>query len=84
MSSKAKVLCSLCTNTMFSITYFIKKASSDNLIGIKTRKQDRKTDRYIPLCAEKQAKQPFRRPFQWQKAQKKLPEQRLGVAVPTA
>ncbi|RKV63144.1 MAG: hypothetical protein D8H97_34725, partial [Neisseria sp.] len=62
----------------------IKKAGSDNLIGIKTRKQDGKTGKHNPICAEKQAKPPFRRPFPLQRAQKKLPEQRLGVAVPTA
>lgn len=68
----------------FQLLIFIKKASSDNLIGIKTRKQDRKTDRYIPLCAEKQTKQPFRRHIYRQKAQKKLPEQLWGMAAPTA
>jgi hypothetical protein len=68
----------------FQSLIYNKKADSDNLIGIKPRKQDIKTDRHIPLCAEKQAKPPFRRPFRLQRAQKKLPEQRLGVAVPTA
>lgn len=68
----------------FQSLIYNKKADSENLIGIKPRKQDIKTDRHIPLCAEKQAKPPFRRPFRLQRAQKKLPEQRLGVAVPTA
>jgi len=84
LSSKANVLCSICTNTVFSITYFRKKADFYHLIWVKKGSRDGKTGKHSPICAEKQAKQPFRRPFQLQRAQKKLPEQRLGVALPTA
>ena len=81
---KPKFLVQYVQTQCFQLLIFIKKAGSDNLISIKTRKQDRKTGGHIPICAEKQAKQPFRRPFRLQRAQKKLPEQHLSVAVPTA
>ncbi|WP_186805602.1 hypothetical protein [Neisseria sicca] len=50
----------------------------------KNRNTVQKTGGHLPICAEKQAKPPFRRPFRLQRAQKKLPEQRLGATVPTA
>jgi len=50
----------------------------------KNRNTVRKTGGHLPICAEKQAKPPFRRPFRLQRAQKKLPEQPMGATVSTA
>ena len=68
----------------FQLLISEKKADFYHLIWVKKGSRDGKTGKHSPICAEKQAKQLFRRPFQLQRAQKKLPEQRLGVAVPTA
>ena len=68
----------------FQLLIANKKADFYHPIWVKIARWDGKTGGHIPIGAAKQAKQPFRRPFQRQKAQKKLPEQRLGVAVPTA
>jgi len=68
----------------FQLLISNKKADFYHLIWVIIGRWDGKTGGHIPICAEKQAKQPFRRPFRLQRAQKKLPEQHLGVAVPTA
>jgi len=68
----------------FQLLISAKKADFYHLIWVKIGRRNGKTGGYLPICAAKQAKQPFRRPFQRQKAQKKLPEQRLGATVPTA
>ncbi|OFR07004.1 hypothetical protein HMPREF2907_04015 [Neisseria sp. HMSC055H02] len=68
----------------FQLLISAKKAVFYHLIWVKKGSRDGKTGKHNPICAEKQAKPPFRRPFPLQRAQKKLPEQHLGVAVPTA
>lgn len=68
----------------FQLLISNKKADFYHLIRVIIGRWDGKPGEHIPIGAAKQAKQPFRRPFQRQKAQKKLPEQHLSVAVPTA
>ena len=67
----------------FQILISAKIADFYHLIWVKIGRRYGKTGGYLPICAQKQEKKPFRRPFRLQRAQKKLPEQRLGVAVPT-
>jgi hypothetical protein len=67
----------------FQILISAKIADFYHLIWVKIGRRYGKTGGYLPICAKKQEKKPFRRPFRLQRAQKKLPEQRLGVAVPT-
>lgn len=71
LSSKANVLCSICTNTVFSITYFSKNSgfiSSD--LG-KNRKAVRKNRWVSPNLRQKTGKKAFQTTFPASKGAKK-------------
>jgi len=78
MSSKAKVLCSLCTNTIFSDTYFQHKNRFFKSDWDKKGKWSRKTADHISNFWREQEKITFRRPNYRQKNTKKAAGAALG------
>ncbi|HHX2498168.1 TPA: hypothetical protein ACU8BQ_002035 [Neisseria subflava] len=84
MSSKAKVLCSLCTNTIFSDTYFQHKNRFFKSDWDKKGNGAEKQPITSLIFEENRKKSLSDGLITGKKAQKKLPEQLWGMAVPTA